>query len=137
VFNEKDFEDLIEQHLTYLFRIARKCSLLGELQVVLVTPKTSSRSTAEEFALANFIKTSLHSLTATLGVENERCIHHCAVNQVDMTRRAKSEKPQAPDEIREELERFVTACLLTSAPLPSPDESRYRSRIYRGNAITV
>jgi len=27
--------------------------------------------------------------------------------------------------------------LLTTAPLPTPEESRYRSRIYRGNAITV
>ncbi|MBC8042867.1 MAG: SDR family oxidoreductase [Rhizobacter sp.] len=137
VFNEKDFEDLVENQLTYHFRIARKCSLLGELQLVLVTPKTSQQSTAEEFALANFIKTALHSLTATLGVENERCVHHSAVNQVDLTRRAKSEKPQTPEEIAEELDRFVIACLLTSAPLPSPDDSRYRSRIYRGNAITV
>jgi malonyl-CoA reductase/3-hydroxypropionate dehydrogenase (NADP+) len=137
VFNEKDFEEVVENHLTYHFRIARKVSLLGELQIVLVTPKTSQQSTAEEFALANFIKTSLHSLTVTLGVENERCIHHSAVNQVDLTRRARTEKPQTPDEITEELERFVTAVLLTSAPLPNPDDSRYRSRIYRGNAITV
>ncbi len=137
VFNEKDFEDLIENYLTFHFRIARKCSLLGEMQIVLVTPKTSQQSTAEEFALANFVKTTLHSLTATLGVENERCIHHSAVNQVDLTRRAKSEKPQTPEEIDEELDRFVIACLLTSAPLPAPEASRYRSRIYRGNAITV
>lgn len=137
VFDEKDFEELVEHHLTYHFRIARKCSLLGEMQIVLVTPKTSQQSTAEEFALANFIKTSLHSLTATLGVENERLVHHSAVNQVDLTRRAKSEKPQTESEFEEELERFVTACLLTSAPLPKPDDSRYRSRIYRGNAITV
>jgi malonyl-CoA reductase/3-hydroxypropionate dehydrogenase (NADP+) len=33
--------------------------------------------------------------------------------------------------------RFVTAVLLTSAPLPTPRESRYRSRIYRGKSITV
>jgi malonyl-CoA reductase/3-hydroxypropionate dehydrogenase (NADP+) len=137
VFNERDFEELIENNLTFHFRIARKCSLLGEMQIVLVTPKTSQRSTDEEFALANFIKTTLHSLTATLGVENERLIHHAAVNQVDLTRRAKSEKPRTESEIEEELERFVTACLLTTAPLPTPEESRYRSRIYRGNAITV
>ncbi len=137
VFDEKDFEELVEHQLTYHFRIARKCSLLGEMQIVLVTPKTSQQSTAEEFALANFIKTSLHSLTATLGVENERLVHHSAVNQVDLTRRAKSEKPQTESEVEEELERFVIACLLTSAPLPKPDDSRYRSRIYRGNAITV
>ncbi|MCS6989950.1 MAG: SDR family oxidoreductase [Chloroherpetonaceae bacterium] len=137
VFDERDFEELVEHQLTYHFRIARKCSLLGETQIVLVTPKTSQQSTAEEFALANFVKTSLHSLTATLGVENERLVHHAAVNQVDLTRRAKSEKPQTEAEFEEELERFVTACLLTSAPLPSPEDSRYRSRIYRGNAITV
>lgn len=137
VFNEEDFEELVENNLTFHFRIARKCSLLGQLQIVLVTPKTSQRSTAEEFALANFIKTTLHSLTATLGVENERLIHHVAVNQVDLTRRAKSEKPQTEGEIEEELERFVMACMLTSAPLPTPEVSRYRSRIYRGNAITV
>lgn len=137
VFNEKDFENFVENQLTHHFRIARKCSLLGELQIVLVTSKTSQQSTAEEFALANFVKTALHSLTATLGVENERCVHHSAVNQVDLTRRAKSEKPQTQDELDEELDRFVIACLLTSAPLPSPEDSRYRSRIYRGNAITV
>ncbi len=62
---------------------------------------------------------------------------HVPVNQVDLTRRARSEEPRTPAEEEEELQRFVNAVLLTSAPLPTPLESRYRARIYRGNAITV
>ena len=111
--------------------------------MTLVTPPTSARSTspshalAEEFALANFVKTTLHAFTATLGAESERTAHHVPVNQVDLTRRARNEEPKNDSEEQEELARFVTAVLLTSAPLPSPRESRYRSRIYRGKSITV
>jgi malonyl-CoA reductase/3-hydroxypropionate dehydrogenase (NADP+) len=70
-------------------------------------------------------------------VESERTVHQVPVNQVDLTRRARSEEPQNLDEEEEELTRFVNAVLLTSAPLPDAATSRYRSRIYRGNAITV
>jgi malonyl-CoA reductase/3-hydroxypropionate dehydrogenase (NADP+) len=117
--------------------VAQKTSLVDGANLTLVTPPTSSRSTAEEFALANFVKTTLHAFTATLGTESERTAHHVPVNQVDLTRRARKEEPQNATEVQEELARFVTAVLLTSAPLPSPSDSRYRSRIYRGKAITV
>ena len=102
-----------------------------------MTPPTSARSTAEEFALANFVKPTLHAFTATLGAESERTVHHVPVNQVDLTRRSRNEEPQNEREEEEEMARFVTAVLLTSAPLPTPRESRYRSRIYRGKSITV
>jgi malonyl-CoA reductase/3-hydroxypropionate dehydrogenase (NADP+) len=59
------------------------------------------------------------------------------VNQVDLARRARTEEPRNTDEESEELLRFVNAVLLTSAPQVEAKESRYRSRIYRGNAITV
>lgn len=137
VFDEKDFAELIEGHLTHHFRIARKMSLVDGAQVVLVTPETSRATAPEEFGVANFVKTSLHALTVTLGVESERTIHQVPVNQVDLTRRARSEEPTNLDEEEEELTRFVNAVLLTSAPLPDAATSRYRSRIYRGNAITV
>ncbi len=137
IFDEKDFAELIERQLTHHFRVARKMSLVDGVQVVLVTPETSRATAPEEFGLANFVKTSLHALTVTLGVESERNIHQVPVNQVDLTRRARSEEPTNNDEEEEELTRFVNAILLTSAPLPDAATSRYRSRIYRGNAITV
>jgi malonyl-CoA reductase/3-hydroxypropionate dehydrogenase (NADP+) len=137
VFNEKDFEELCESYLTHHFRIARKISLIDGAQLVLVTPETSRSTSSDQFGLANFIKTSLHAFTVTLGVESERNIHQVPVNQVDLTRRARSEEPQNQDEEEEELNRFVNAVLLTSAPLPDAATSRYRSRIYRGNAIIV
>jgi malonyl-CoA reductase / 3-hydroxypropionate dehydrogenase (NADP+) len=137
VFDEKDFEEIVEEHLTYHFRVARKISLVDGAQLVLVTPETSRTSQPEEFGLANFIKTSLHAFTVTIGVESERNPHSVPVNQVDLTRRARSEEPQGTDEEEEELSRFVQAVLMTSAPLATFGESRYRSRIYRGNAITV
>jgi len=37
----------------------------------------------------------------------------------------------------EEVKRFGRAVLLAGAPLPDAEDSRYRSRIYRGMAITV
>jgi malonyl-CoA reductase / 3-hydroxypropionate dehydrogenase (NADP+) len=137
VLSAAGFADVVEHNLTHHFRVARTVSLMHGAQLVLVTPETSARSSAEEFALANFIKTSLHALTATLGAESERTAHHVPVNQVDLTRRSRSEEPRGAGEEAEELERFVSAVLLTSAPIPAPHESRYRARIYRGNAITV
>jgi malonyl-CoA reductase/3-hydroxypropionate dehydrogenase (NADP+) len=138
VLSEAEFSDLVEDQLTHHMRIAQKISLIDGATLVLVTPSTSARSSLEEFALANFIKTTLHAFTATLGVESERTAHHVPVNQVDLTRRSRTEEPRGPEEEAEELSRFVQAVVLTSAPLPSPKESsRYRSRIYRGNAIIV
>jgi malonyl-CoA reductase/3-hydroxypropionate dehydrogenase (NADP+) len=137
VLSEDEFVELVEHNITHHFRIAQKVSLIDGANLVFVTPETSARSTAEQFALANFIKTSLHALTATLGAESERVVPHVPINQVDLTRRARSEEPRNQVEEEEELARFVQAVLLVSAPLPSPQESRYRARIYRGNAITV
>lgn len=135
--SEEDFTELVEQQTTHHFRVAQKAAFIDGGRLVLVTPATGQHSTNAEFALANFIKTTLHAFTATLGVESERTVHHSAVNQVDLTRRARDEEPRNFFEEEEELLRFVNAVLLTAAPLPRPEESRYRSRIYRGNAITV
>lgn len=137
VLDEDEFADVVERNITHHFRVAQKVSLIDGATLVLVTPETTARSTNEEFALANFIKTTLHALTATLGAESERVMPHVPVNQVDLTRRARAEEPRNEAEEEEELARFVQAVLLVSAPLPSPQESRYRARIYRGNAITV
>jgi malonyl-CoA reductase/3-hydroxypropionate dehydrogenase (NADP+) len=137
VFDEKDFVELVENYLTHHFRVARKIALVDGAQLVLVTPETSRTTPASQFALANFIKTALHAFTVTIGVESERNIHQVPVNQVDLTRRARGEEPQNMDEEEEELNRFINAVLLTSAPLPDAATSRYRSRIYRGNAIIV
>ncbi len=137
VLSETGFTELIEQQITHHFRVAKKAAFIDGGRLVLVTPATGHHSTNDEFALANFIKTTLHAFTATLGSESERTVHYGAVNQVDLTRRARDEEPRNAAEDEEELTRFVNAILLTAAPLPSPEESRYRSRIYRGNAITV
>jgi len=137
VLSAEGFVELVEQQLTHHVRVAQRAATMDNARLVLVTPNTTARSSEEEFALANFVKTTLHSFTATLGAECERLCHYTAVNQVDLTRRARDEEPRSEAEEAEELERFVEAVLLTSAPLPSPEESRYRARIYRGNAITV
>jgi malonyl-CoA reductase / 3-hydroxypropionate dehydrogenase (NADP+) len=131
------FRELIEGNVTHHFRVARKVSLFDDVRLVLVAPDVPSGASAEAFALANFIKTTLHSLTATLGVENERLIHEVPVNQINLTRRARIEEPQNAEETAEELERFARAVLLEGAPIVGEEESRYRSRIYRGMAITV
>jgi malonyl-CoA reductase/3-hydroxypropionate dehydrogenase (NADP+) len=131
------FRELVEGNVTHHFRVARKVSLFDNVRLVLVAPDVPSGASAEAFALANFMKTTLHSLTATLGVENERLIHGVPVNQINLTRRARVEEPQNAEETAEELERFARAVLLESAPIAGEDESRYRSRIYRGMAITV
>jgi malonyl-CoA reductase/3-hydroxypropionate dehydrogenase (NADP+) len=131
------FAALIEAHLTHHFRVARKVSLLDHVRLVLVSPDVPVRPTHAEFALANFVKTTLHALTATLGVENERLVHNVPVNQINLTRRVRSEEPRDLAEQAEEQERFAHAVLLASAPLPEPEDSRYKARIYRGLAITV
>ncbi len=131
------FAALVEAHLTHHFRVARKVSLMDNVRLVLVSPDVPVRPTHAEFALANFVKTTLHALTATLGVENERIVHNVPVNQINLTRRVRSEEPRDAAEQAEEQERFAHAVLLASAPLPEPEDSRYRARIYRGLAITV
>jgi malonyl-CoA reductase/3-hydroxypropionate dehydrogenase (NADP+) len=131
------FADLVEAHLTHHFRVARKVSLFDDVRLVLVTPDVPVHPTHAEFALANFVKTTLHALTATLGVENERLVHNVPVNQINLTRRVRSEEPRDGREQAEEQERFAHAVLLASAPLPDQEDSRYRARIYRGLAITV
>jgi malonyl-CoA reductase/3-hydroxypropionate dehydrogenase (NADP+) len=117
--------------------VARKVSLFEDVRLVLVTPDVPVHPTHAEFALANFVKTTLHALTATLGVENERLVHSVPVNQINLTRRVRSEEPRDAREQAEEQERFAHAVLLASAPIVSPEDSRYRARIYRGLAITV
>jgi malonyl-CoA reductase/3-hydroxypropionate dehydrogenase (NADP+) len=79
----------------------------------------------------------MHAFTATLAVENERLVHDVPVNQINLTRRARGEEPRNAVEHQEEVKRFGRAVLLAGAPLPDAEDSRYRSRIYRGMAITV
>jgi len=137
VLSRDDFARLLDQQLTHHFRVARKCALMPRCQIVLVTPETSRASTREEFALALFIKNSLHAFTVTLGVEGERLPTEPAVNQVQLTRRARAEEPSNDQESAEEMERIVQAVLLCCVPAVSPSESRYLARIFRGNAVTV
>jgi malonyl-CoA reductase / 3-hydroxypropionate dehydrogenase (NADP+) len=137
VLSRDDFAMLVRDQLTHHFRIARRVALYPRCQVVLVTPETSRASTREEFALALFVKNALHAFTVTLGVEAERLPSEPAVNQVQLTRRARGEEPANSRELQEEMERMVAAVLLCSVPAPSPQESRYLSRIFRGNAVTV
>ena len=131
------FSDLIECNLTQHFRVARKASLFDSTQLVLVSPDVPMGSQGAGFALANFFKTTLHAFTATLAVENERLVHDVPVNQINLTRRVRSEEPRNLEEHLEEVKRFARAVLLAGAPLPDAEDSRYRSRIYRGMAITV
>ena len=131
------FRALIEENITQHFRIARKASLIDGTQLVLVSPDVPMGTPGPAFALANFIKTTLHSLTATLAVENERLVHDVAVNQVNLTRRVRSEEPRDLEEHLEEVRRFARAVLLVGAPLADAEDSRYRARIYRGTSMTV
>ena len=75
--------------LTHHFRVARRAALVPRCQIVLLTPDTSFVSSREEFALALFVKNALHAFTVTLGVETERLPSVPAVNQVQLTRRAR------------------------------------------------
>ena len=134
-----EFRQLVQDNLTHQFRVARKASLMDGTQLVLVSPDVPAGSdpAGTRFALANFCKTTLHAFTATLAVENERLVHDVPVNQINLTRRARSEEPRNDAEHLEEVKRFGRAVLLAGAPLPDAEDSRYRSRIYRGMAITV
>ena len=131
------FRSLVETNITHHFRVARKAALFDQVQLILVSPDIPASSSGEAFALANFVKTTLHALTGTIAVECERLVHDAIVNQINLTRRVRSEEPRNDAETAEELERFGRAVLLAGAPLPSLEDSRYRSRIYRGMAITV
>lgn len=131
------FNDLVDTNLTHHFRVARKASLFDKMQLVLVSPDVEAGQGAAAFALANFIKTTLHAFTLTLAVENERLVHEVAVNQINLTRRVRSEEPRDEDERLEEVKRFGRAVLLAGAPIRDSGDSRYRARIYRGMAITV
>ena len=131
------FRELVDVNLTHHFRVARKASLLDDTQLVLVSPDVPAGGDVEAFSLANFVKTTLHALTATLAVENERLVNDVPVNQINLTRRVRSEEPRNDEETLEEVRRFARAVLLAGAPLPDAEDSRYRSRIYRGMAITV
>ena len=133
------FRAVVQDNLTHLFRIARKASLIDGCQLVLCSPDVPAGSDPQgiAFALANFVKTTLHAFTATLAVENERLVHDVPVNQINLTRRVRSEEPRNDEEHLEEVKRFGRAVLLAGAPLPDAEDSRYRARIYRGMAITV
>jgi malonyl-CoA reductase / 3-hydroxypropionate dehydrogenase (NADP+) len=137
VLDAATFRDLVDVNLTHHFRVARKASMLDDAQLVLVSPDVPAGGHIEAFSLANFIKTTLHALTATLAVENERLVNDVPVNQINLTRRVRSEEPRNDEETLEEVRRFARAVLLAGAPLPDAEDSRYRSRIYRGMAITV
>jgi malonyl-CoA reductase/3-hydroxypropionate dehydrogenase (NADP+) len=137
VLSREQFSDLVRDHITHHFRVAKSAAMVPGCQIVLVTPDTSRASTREEFALAMFIKTTMHALTVTMGVECERLPTVPSVNQVQLTRRARAEEPSNDQEQAEEMERLVGAVLLCSVPAPSPQQSRYLARIFRGNAVTV
>jgi malonyl-CoA reductase / 3-hydroxypropionate dehydrogenase (NADP+) len=100
-------------------------------------PMSTKGGGGPAFALANFVKTTLHAFTATIAVENERLVHDVPVNQINLTRRVRSEEPRNAAEHDEEVKRFARAVLLAGAPLPDAEDSRYRARVYRGMSITV
>ncbi|MEQ8405945.1 MAG: SDR family oxidoreductase [Oceanicaulis sp.] len=131
------FSRMVDENLTRHFRVSRKASLYDGCQLVLVTPDVPFGDKGPAFAIANFVKTTLHAFTATLAVENERLVHNTPANQINLTRRVRSEEPRNEDEHAEELKRFTTAVLLVGAPLPDSQDSRYRARIYRGTSMTV
>lgn len=137
VLSREQFAGVVRDHLTHHFRVAKAASTIPGCQIVLVTPDTSRASTREEFALAMFVKTTMHAFTVTTGVECERLPTVPSINQVQLTRRARSEEPGNDQEVAEEMERMVGAVLLCSVPAPSPEQSRYLARIFRGNAVTV
>jgi malonyl-CoA reductase/3-hydroxypropionate dehydrogenase (NADP+) len=131
------FGAMVEHNLTQHFRVARKVSLYDGCQLILVSPDVAMGEKGPAFALANFVKTTLHAFTATLAVENERLVHDVPVNQINLTRKVRSEEPRSEAEHREEVGRFARAVLLVGAPLPDAEDSRYRARVYRGQSITV
>jgi hypothetical protein len=134
VLSHEDFAKLIDDQLTHHFRVARRAALVPNCQIVLLTPDTSFVSSREEFALALFVKNSLHAFTVTLGVETERLPTVPAVNQVQLTRRARAEEPANEQELEEEMERLVLRGAAVrragteplGEPLPGADLPRQR-----------
>lgn len=132
-----EFRGVVDANLTHHFQVSRKASLYDGCQVVLVSPDVPMGDKSPAFALANFLKTTLHAFTATVAVENERLVHDVPINQVNLTRRVRSEEPRDLEEHLEEVKRFARAVMLLGAPLPDAEDSRYRARIYRGMSMTV
>ena len=130
---------MVHKNLTQQFRVARKPSLIDGIQLVLVSPgvPAGSNPAGAGFALACFIKTSLHAFTATLAVKGEHPVQAVPVKQINHTRRARSGEPRNQADHQEEVKRFGRAVLLAGAPLPDAEDPRYRSRICLGMAITV
>ncbi len=112
----EELRALVGGNLTNHFRVARKPSGCDDCQLVLVSPDVPMGDKSPAFALANFIKTTLHSFPATLTVENERLVHGAPVNQINFTRRVRSEEPRDLDEHIEEVRRFAHAVLLVAPP---------------------
>ena len=79
--------------------------------------------------------TSIKALSS--GKQSEQGRGLVPVNQINLTRTVSSEEPRDADEHAEELKRFTRAVLLVGAPLPDAQDSRYRSKIYRGTSMTV
>jgi malonyl-CoA reductase / 3-hydroxypropionate dehydrogenase (NADP+) len=102
--------ELVEANLTHHFRVARKVSLFKGTRLILVSPDVPVGGTLAQFAMANFVKTTLHAFTATLGVENERLYAGVPVNQVNLTRRMRSEEPRDAAEQAEEYRASRTPC---------------------------
>ena len=93
---------------------------------------------SRRFALANFIKTALHALTATLGVENGRLCTDVGVNQVNLTRRLRGEEPSNAAEHAAECQRFAEAVLLAAECAAGSGAAEVGApRLQRGLAITV
>jgi malonyl-CoA reductase/3-hydroxypropionate dehydrogenase (NADP+) len=61
VLSREQFADLVRDHLTHHFRVARIAALVPRCQIALVTPDTSRASTREEFALAHVYRRTHHA----------------------------------------------------------------------------
>jgi malonyl-CoA reductase/3-hydroxypropionate dehydrogenase (NADP+) len=133
VLSHEDFAKLIDDQLTHHFRVARRAALVPNCQIVLLTPDTSFVSSREEFALALFVKNSLHAFTVTLGVESERLPTVPAVNQVQLTRRARTEEPANEQELEEEMARLVQRC----CSVPYRHRARRRAATWRGSSAAT
>ena len=130
---------MVHNNLTHQFRVARKPSLIDGTQLVLVSPSVpaGSNTAGAGFALACFIKRSLHAFTATLAMKDEHPVLAVPAKQINHTRRARSGERRNQADHQEEVKRFGRAVLLAGAPLPDAEDPRYRSRICLGMAITL
>lgn len=72
----EEFGDVVEANVTHHFRVSRKASLYDDCQLVPVSPDVPMGDDSPAFAIANFIKTTLHAFTVTLAVENELLVHY-------------------------------------------------------------